>query len=134
MHKKTKRRLLIVDDDGGMLDILSRMLADPDWDIETANDAMSAFIKARECRPFLIITDILMPTFGKGTDMIRALRKEKVLEKTPVIVLTGVPLEQARELVPPGDPSIRILIKPPDTVVLRTLIRDLGGVGAAPLP
>jgi len=131
MMKNTKRRLLIVDDDSGMLDILSRTLADPDWEIELAGDAMSAFIKAREARPFLIITDIEMPMFGKGSDMLRALRKEKVLAKTPVIVLTGDSPARARELLAPGDPNMRLLIKPPDFSVLRALIREMGGLGPA---
>lgn len=126
MHKTTKRRLLIVDDDSNTLELLSANLASPDWEIETALDAVSAFIKARELRPFLIITDIRMPTFGRGTDMVRALRKEKVLAKTPVIVLTGIDPEQARALMPQGDPNVRLLTKPPDFDALIALIREMG--------
>ena len=128
MKKNMKRRLLIVDDDTNTLDILSANLASPDWEIETALDAMSAFLKARETRPFLIITDIRMPTFGKGTDMVRALRKEKVLAKTPVIVLTGIDPEQARSLMPREDPNVRLLLKPPDFDALTALIREMGGL------
>lgn len=131
MKKNMKRRLLIVDDDSNTLDILSSNLASPDWEIETALDAMSAFLKARDIRPFLIITDIRMPTFGKGTDMVRALRKEKVLAHTPVIVLTGIDPEQARALMPEGDPNIRLLIKPPDFDALAALVREMGGLRPA---
>ncbi|OGS01415.1 MAG: hypothetical protein A2V88_13845 [Elusimicrobia bacterium RBG_16_66_12] len=129
--KNMKRRLLIVDDDSNTLDILSANLASPDWEIETALDAMSAFLKARETRPFLIITDIRMPTYGRGTDMLRALRKEKVLAKTPVIVLTGIGLEQARALMPQEDQNVRLLTKPPDFDALTALIREMGGLEAA---
>ena len=127
------RRLLIVDDDPEMLLFLSEALASPAWQIATAPDAMGAFIKARDLRPFMILTDMRMPSFGSGLDMVNALRLEKAVAATPVLVLTGMDAERAKRLVPEGDPLLRLMFKPADIDVIFRHIRELTGVdGAAP--
>lgn len=118
----------MVDDDPMILTALQAGLGEGPWTVETATDAMSAFVKARDLRPFLIITDVQMPSFGKGTDMVRALRKEKATSTTPVIVMTGMDLTRARALLPPDDPHTRLLGKPPDFDTLEVLIKELTGV------
>lgn len=127
MMAPVNRSLLIVDDDPMILAALEAGLGDAGWTIETASDAMSAFIKARDLRPFLIITDVQMPSFGKGTDMVRALRKEKATATTPVIVMTGMDLSRARALLPPDDPHTRLIGKPPDFDKIGALIKELSG-------
>lgn len=123
-----KRRLLVVEDDLELLSLLEMGLAAPGWTVETATDAMSGFEKARDLRPFLIITDYRMPNFGKGSDMLRALRMEPVLAKTPVIFLTSVDLQRVQATVPEGETRVRLLNKPPNFQVLKATIRDLTGV------
>lgn len=128
MMRAMNRRLLVVDDDPMILAAMEAGLGDGPWQFETASDAMSAFIKARDLRPFLIITDVQMPSFGKGTDMVRALRKEKATASTPVIVMTGMDLARAQALLPAGDPHTRLIGKPPDFDKIEALIRELAGV------
>ena len=122
------RKLLVVDDDPMILAAMQAGLGDGPWSIETATDAMSAFIKARDLRPFLIISDVQMPSFGKGTDMVRALRKEKATATTPVIVMTGMDLVRAKALLLPDDPYTRLIGKPPNFEKIEALIRELAGV------
>lgn len=122
------RRLLIVDDDPMILAAMEAGLGGGPWTIETACDAMSAFIKARDLHPFLIITDVQMPTFGTGTDMVRALRKERASAATPVIVMTGIDLARAKAMLPGEDPYTRFIGKPPDFPKIEALIREMSGV------
>lgn len=123
-----KRRLLIADDEEMIREIMKENLAGPAWEIATANDALDALMKARDIRPFFIITDIQMPSYGKGTDMIRALRQEKVIASTPLIVLTGMDPERAKKLLPPGDERLRLLSKPPDFARILAIIKEFTGV------
>ena len=125
-----KRRLLLVDDDPAILSVLEEALSSPAWQIETANDALQALMKARDLRPFLIVSDVQMPAYGKGSDMLRALRLEKATASIPVIVLTGMEMEKARLLLPPGDAKVRLINKPPDFARILGLIRELTGVDA----
>ncbi len=124
----SKRRLLIADDEPMILEVMKDALTGPAWDITTASDAMDALMKARELRPFFIITDIQMPSYGKGTDMIRALRMEKAIAATPLIVLTGMDPERAKRLLPVDDARLRLLIKPPDFTRILSIIEELTGV------
>lgn len=123
-----RRRLLIADDESMILDIMTDNLCGAAWEITTATNALDALIKARDLRPFFIITDIQMPSFGKGTDMIRALRQEKVIATTPIIVLTGMDPERAKKLLPPNDALLHLLNKPPDFPRILAIIKEMTGV------
>ena len=124
-----KKRLLLVDDDSSMLGFVQLGLESEFWTIETASDAMSGFEKVRDIRPFLIISDFQMPDFGKGTDLVRAIRREPVIAKTPIIILTGMELQHVRARLPKGEELVRMLNKPPDFDLLRRYIAELTGVG-----
>ena len=121
----SKRRLLIVDDEPMILEILESSLSGPAWEITTASNAIDALMKARELRPFFIITDIQMPTYGKGTDMIRALRLEKAIAATPILVLSGMEPDRAQKLIPADDTRVRFLSKPPDFSRILAVIKEM---------
>lgn len=123
-----KRRLLIADDEPMILHLLVDALASPAWEIVTATNALETLMKARDLRPFCIVSDIQMPAYGKGTDMIRALRLEKAISHTPVILLTGMDPERAQNLLPPNDARVRLLVKPPDFPKIFALIKEMTGV------
>ncbi len=123
-----KRKLLLVDDDSLIIDLLKNVLASPAWEIATASDALQALMKARELRPFLIVSDVQMPAFGKGTDFLRALRMEKATAATPVIMLTGMELDRVRPLVSADEKRVRFFNKPPDHELLYAAIQELTGV------
>jgi DNA-binding response OmpR family regulator len=123
-----KRCLLLVDDDTSILSMLEGALESPAWRIETASDALAALMKARDLRPFLIITDMQMPLYGKGSDMLRALRLEKATATTPVIVLTGMDLKKVAPLMPENDQRVRLFNKPPDYDLLIATIKEMSGV------
>jgi two-component system cell cycle response regulator DivK len=126
------RRILIVDDDPVMIAFLRHGLAADGWDLESAMDAMTGFEKARDKRPTLVITDFQMPDFGKGSDLIRALRREPVLAETPVIVVTSMPLAHVRAQLPKDETRVRFMEKPPDYAILRAFIKELTGADLTP--
>ena len=129
------KRLLVVDDDDEIRDLVQRILTSPHWQVATANDAIEALIKARDIRPFLIVTDVQMPQFGLGTDMVHAIRMDKALKDTPVIVLTSMELGRVKTQLPQGDPKVRMLNKPPAPESLFAMIKELTGIdGKSPPP
>ncbi len=123
-----KRRLLIVEDDPVLLPLLALGLAAPAWTVETAADALAGFEKARDLRPFVIVTDYHMPTYGKGSDLLRAIRREPVLAKTPVIFLTSAELQKIQVQLPATETQVRLMNKPPNFKLLRQTIQELTGV------
>ena len=123
--------LLITDDDPAILATLSMALESDAWRIETAGDALQALIKVRAFQPFLIMTDVGMPKYGKGTDLLRSVRMEKAIAATPFIILTGMELERVRKMLPEGEKGVRLMGKPPNFAKILELIKELTGVDAS---
>ena len=121
------RWILIVDDDPLMLQILEKAVEGPDVRTTTATDARQAYIQARDLKPALIISDMMMPGFY-GTATLFELRKDPRTSGIPFIFVTGLAPEKARSLLPPSDPKIRLMSKPIDFDALGKAIHELTGI------
>lgn len=86
-----KKRILIVDDEKDIIDILTRFFASDELEVhgfEKAHDAI-AFIETHECD--VIITDIMMPGI-KGYHLCSEVRK---IEPTiQFVIMTGYPTRE----------------------------------------
>ncbi len=82
------RRLLLVEDSSTMRRMLSTMLREEGYEVETANDGLQGLAKARlEPRPELILTDYEMPELD-GAGLCQAVKADKELRSIPVLMLT----------------------------------------------
>lgn len=79
-------RILIVDDDQPVREMLQQMLEKEGYTIETAADGNEAIRKFDNNPPDLIITDIVMPD-KEGLEIIRHFMREK--PQTKVIAISG---------------------------------------------
>jgi CheY-like chemotaxis protein len=82
-------RILVVDDEADVRRFLTAVLEKRGHDTMTAADGREAFEIAERERPDLIILDLQMPD-QTGTDFYRRLTKHKDLQKTPIIVVSGL--------------------------------------------
>lgn len=80
-------RLLIVEDEPELLTLL-REHFEKEYDVATAIDGVDGLKTAREVRPELIITDVLMPRMD-GLEMLDAIRRDSAIENTPVLILSA---------------------------------------------
>jgi signal transduction histidine kinase/DNA-binding response OmpR family regulator len=80
-------RLLIVEDEPELLSLL-REHFEKEYDVATAIDGQDGLKAARDVRPELIITDVLMPRMD-GLEMLAAIRRETSLENIPVLILSA---------------------------------------------
>jgi two-component system, OmpR family, alkaline phosphatase synthesis response regulator PhoP len=83
-----KRKILIVDDDPDILEILQYNLAMLDLDIRMAKDGKEAVDIAKEFLPDLILLDIMMPVMD-GIEACRLIRKMPELKDVFIIFLTA---------------------------------------------
>ncbi len=81
----SRQRILVIEDDSDIANVLRLDLTDAGFEVEHANSAMSGLIKAREDHPDLILLDLGLPDFDGG-DVVQRLRKNSIV---PVIVLTA---------------------------------------------
>jgi len=80
--------ILLVEDDFDTLHPLAELLRLKGYDVITASEAEKALGIARDRRPDLIITDIVLP--GKsGLHFILGVRTDPVINATPIMVISG---------------------------------------------
>jgi CheY-like chemotaxis protein len=124
-----KKWVLIVDDDPTIAAVVSEAIDHPSLSLTTAADALQAFIQARDLKPIVIISDINMPG-ESGSSILKRLREANpVMMKTvPIIFMTGMALDKARELLPKNDPMIGLVSKPLNLEMLRGYVWKLAGI------
>lgn len=84
-----KKKILIVEDEESMLDIISNYLTNQEFTTLMAKDGEEGLTTALKERPDLILLDILMPKMD-GMIMLQKLRLDEWGKKVPVIILTNV--------------------------------------------
>ena len=80
------KRVLVVDDEQNIVDILRFNLEKEGFEVITAADGLEGLAKARSCDPDLILLDVMMPEMD-GFQVCEKLRSEDKL--TPIIMLTA---------------------------------------------
>lgn len=93
-------RILVVEDDESMRELLRLHLSTAGYTVEAAEDAIAAGYAVLKAAPDLIVCDVAMPHMD-GFELVSALRADKALPRVPVIFLTSDADEgRARELAP----------------------------------
>jgi two-component system OmpR family response regulator len=82
----TPIRVLVVDDEPSLAELLGSVLRYEGWEIQTAGDGSSAVRTAREFRPDAVVLDIMLPDFD-GLEVLRRIRSE--LPHVCVLFLTA---------------------------------------------
>jgi DNA-binding response OmpR family regulator len=80
------KRILLVEDEPGLVVTIGDFLRSEDYTVETAGDGESGLKRASEEGFDLLILDVMLPR-KNGFDILRDLRQSKVF--TPVIMLTA---------------------------------------------
>ncbi len=79
-------RLLVVDDEPNIVELLSASLRFAGFEVATAANGLAALELARSFRPDLLVLDVMMPGLD-GFGVVRRLRSEG--SRTPVVFLTA---------------------------------------------
>ena len=78
-------RILVIEDDATLREVLAYNLARQGYLIETADNGLSGVELARQIKPDLILLDIMLPGLD-GFDVCKIVRQEST---TPIIILTA---------------------------------------------
>jgi two-component system OmpR family response regulator len=79
-------RVLVVDDESSLSDLLSMALRYEGWEVRTAADGGSAVRTARDFRPDAVVLDVMLPDFD-GLEVLRRMRSDT--PDVPVLFLTA---------------------------------------------
>jgi two-component system OmpR family response regulator len=83
---RPEARLLVVDDEPNIVELLSASLRFSGFEVETARNGAEALRVAEEYQPDLMVLDVMMPGLD-GFDVVRRLRQEG--RDVPVLFLTA---------------------------------------------
>jgi len=85
--------VLLVDDDVEMVDSLKGFLEKNGYAVLTALDGEAALRVVRECRPDLILLDLMLPKLG-GHKVLKLLKSDAHLSDIPVVVITARSMDE----------------------------------------
>jgi len=81
-------RVLIVDDDRKILDLLVELLQLEGYEIVTATDGAEALELAHSFAPDVVVSDVVMPVLG-GFELCRRLKEARRTAYIPVLLISG---------------------------------------------
>ena len=119
---KTKRKVLLVDDEIGILKVLSVKLKISGYDVIIASGGQEALGSIRTSNPDIVLLDLIMP----GTDGFQVLEKLRTFSDMPVMAFSARP-ENAPKAISLG--ANDFLSKPFDVDDMVTRIGILLGKG-----
>jgi CheY-like chemotaxis protein len=84
-----RHKILIIDDDQPMVELLSRRLQEQDYHTMVALSGQDGLAAAHECEPALIVLDLRLPD-GSGLEFCEQLADHPGTCHIPVIILSGM--------------------------------------------
>lgn len=81
-------RILIVDDEPDIVELLEYNLRQHGYTVSTARDGASALAEVRRQRPDLILLDLMLPDVA-GTEVCRRIRKDETTDNVPIMMITA---------------------------------------------
>ena len=88
MGNKQSHKVLVVDDESDILELLEYNLIKEGYEVKTAQDGKTAVEKAQQFQPHMILLDIMMPN-QDGVETCRQLRENPASSNAFIIFLTA---------------------------------------------
>ena len=122
MHHK----ILIIDDDKGIVEMIKAALTKRNYEVFTASDGTEGLELVKNSPPDLILLDVVMPLMN-GYEFLRALKALKAIEggaMIPVVVMTA---KEGMEEIFKFEGVNEYLVKPSDSSKLIKKIEECLG-------
>ncbi len=89
------KKILIVEDDKFLRELIAKKLKSADYEAIEAIDGESAVVKAKELKPDLILLDLILPGID-GFGILTKIKGDRAISQIPVIILSN--LSQQEEI------------------------------------
>jgi CheY-like chemotaxis protein len=83
------QKILVVDDETGILERLSHLLTAAGWNVVTARNGREALEKVTSARPDVIVLDMIMPDMD-GFQVARSLKNHLDYRSIPILAATSL--------------------------------------------
>src|SRR5437879_13108773 len=98
MDNASDRKILIIEDESDVADLLTLNLRKGGFKVSTAADGASGLQKARDERPDFIVLDLMLPKMS-GLEVCRILKGDVATAHIPILMLTANAQEVDRIIV-----------------------------------
>ncbi len=88
MEETTRARIVYIEDDPDMIDLVSVVLGTDRFDIVGATDGDAGLALMHEMPPALVLLDLMLPGMS-GWAVYQAMKQDEQLQDVPVIVITA---------------------------------------------
>ena len=82
------KRILCVEDDPAMTDLVTLILKNRGYTVESAQSGKEGLAKIHEFDPDLVLLDLMMPDMS-GWDVYQSMKADEAMRNIPVIVVTA---------------------------------------------
>ena len=117
-------RILLVDDEPALRELLRVTLESADITVEEAGSALEAEARLRRRPPDVIVLDLRMPGMS-GIELCRRLKAEERTKKIPIVVLSGAEPEETRAAQRAG--AAVVIRKPFSPLDLLSIVEQMSG-------
>jgi DNA-binding response OmpR family regulator len=124
--KNTKGSILLVDDEPGVLQVLSLQLENMGYDItgvEAAESAMAQIQKSKK-QFKLFILDVMLGG-QNGIQLAKKIRKNKATSKRPIIIMSGALAPSEMKKIKDEIPNAEVMLKPIKMDKLKAAVEKL---------
>jgi len=83
------KRILIIEDDRFLRELIGRKLSDEGFVIIEAVDGEQGIKKVKEKKPDLVLLDLILPSID-GFEVLSQIKKEESLKSIPIIILSNL--------------------------------------------
>jgi excisionase family DNA binding protein len=85
-----KRKVLLVDDDAELVDLMTKVLEeDGRFEVRIAGNGFDAGMMVKEYRPDMIVLDVMLPDIN-GKEVCQRVRDDKTLEDVRILCISGL--------------------------------------------
>ena len=97
-NRSSSKKILIVDDDPQIQDLLTQMLSVQEFETEVASDGFEAGVKVIKFKPSLIILDLFMPGMD-GFEVCKRIKGNPGTSQIKILAITGFDTKENRERI-----------------------------------
>ena len=84
------KKVLVIDDDEDLLDAISMMLEDADYEVATSTKGEETYKKVASFKPDIIVLDVLM-SGSDGRTICKNLKSDESTKQIPVLMISAHP-------------------------------------------
>ena len=89
MAEGEQKKILVVDDESPVREIYSKEFSKAGYKVVLAVDGEEGLLKAGKDLPDLILLDVMLPKMS-GIDVLKALKKNELTKKIPILMLSNL--------------------------------------------